>query len=164
MLYVFPHDSLVTSPLSFFFPTPSSRPLLPSTLPLFSKVKVRDLEQKCRSQSEHYHQLSKELLNFHLQSDPVDILKINPTSTSQILLSREKKLSQVIVGFETKAKTGGSVVSAHNTLQVSFDPLKRNGYIFNFFLNILQFTIKIVDIIAVLLVVVAVVCIELLNS
>ncbi|TKS84638.1 RIMS-binding protein 2 [Collichthys lucidus] len=47
------------------------------------KVKVRDLEQKCRSQTEHYHQLSKELLNFRLASDTVDNFTINPTSTSQ---------------------------------------------------------------------------------
>uniref|UniRef100_A0A8C4EKN6 RIMS-binding protein 2 n=1 Tax=Dicentrarchus labrax TaxID=13489 RepID=A0A8C4EKN6_DICLA len=71
------------------------------------KVRVRDLEQKCRSQSEHYNQLSKELLNFHLQSDTVDILKINPTSTSQIPLSRQKKLSQVIVGAQPE--TGRSM-------------------------------------------------------
>ncbi|XP_076614786.1 RIMS-binding protein 2-like isoform X5 [Chaetodon auriga] len=77
------------------------------------KVKVRDLEQKCRSQSEHYHQLSKELLNFRLQSDTVDILKINPTSTSQIPLLPEKKLSQVIGGFEAQPETGDE--SAANT-------------------------------------------------
>ncbi|XP_070844927.1 RIMS-binding protein 2 isoform X6 [Chaetodon trifascialis] len=77
------------------------------------KVKVRDLEQKCRSQSEHYHQLSKELLNFRLQSDTVDILKINPTSTSQIPLLPAKKLSQVIVGFEAQPETGDE--SAANT-------------------------------------------------
>ncbi|XP_056259260.1 RIMS-binding protein 2-like isoform X5 [Seriola aureovittata] len=70
------------------------------------EVKVRDLEQKCRSQSEHFHQLSKELLNFRLQSDTVDILKINPTSTSQIPLSLHKKLPQVIVGFEGQPETG----------------------------------------------------------
>ncbi|XP_040013552.1 RIMS-binding protein 2 isoform X4 [Xiphias gladius] len=70
------------------------------------EVKVRDLEQKCRSQSEHFHQLSKELLNFRLQSDTVDIPKINPTSTSQIPISPDKKLPQVIVGFETQPETG----------------------------------------------------------
>uniref|UniRef100_A0AAQ4RTQ7 RIMS binding protein 2a n=1 Tax=Gasterosteus aculeatus aculeatus TaxID=481459 RepID=A0AAQ4RTQ7_GASAC len=32
-------------------------------------VKVCDLERKCRSQSEHFHQLSDELLNFRLRSD-----------------------------------------------------------------------------------------------
>ncbi|XP_034458199.1 RIMS-binding protein 2-like isoform X16 [Hippoglossus hippoglossus] len=69
-------------------------------------VKVRDLEQKCRSQSEHFHQLSKELLNFNLQSDTVDILKINPTSTSQFLVSPNRKLPRVIFGFEGQRETG----------------------------------------------------------
>uniref|UniRef100_A0A3Q0RPB2 RIMS-binding protein 2 n=1 Tax=Amphilophus citrinellus TaxID=61819 RepID=A0A3Q0RPB2_AMPCI len=66
------------------------------------KVKVRDLEQKCQSHSEHFHQLSKELLNFRLQSEPVNILKINTTQIpdSQIPSSPEKKLLQAIVGFE----------------------------------------------------------------
>ncbi|XP_078017959.1 RIMS-binding protein 2 isoform X5 [Epinephelus lanceolatus] len=77
------------------------------------KVKVRDLEQKCRSQSEHFHQLSNELLNFRLQPDTVDILKISPNSASQIPLSSEKKLSQVIVGFEDQTETGDE--SAANT-------------------------------------------------
>ncbi|XP_034458198.1 RIMS-binding protein 2-like isoform X15 [Hippoglossus hippoglossus] len=70
------------------------------------EVKVRDLEQKCRSQSEHFHQLSKELLNFNLQSDTVDILKINPTSTSQFLVSPNRKLPRVIFGFEGQRETG----------------------------------------------------------
>ncbi|XP_071322213.1 RIMS-binding protein 2 isoform X4 [Trachinotus anak] len=77
------------------------------------EVKVRDLEQKCRSQSEHYHQLSKELLNFRLQSDTVDVLKINPASTSQIPLLPDKKLPQVIVGFEGQPEAGDE--SAANT-------------------------------------------------
>ncbi|XP_031133732.1 RIMS-binding protein 2 isoform X2 [Sander lucioperca] len=82
------------------------------------QVKVRDLEQKCRSRSEHYHQLSNELLNFRLQSDTVDILKFNPASTSQILLSPEKKLSQVIVEFEPQKETGDESV-AHTPLLIS---------------------------------------------
>lgn len=69
------------------------------------EVKVCDLEQKCRSQSEHFHQLSKELLNFRLQSDTVDVLKINPTFKSQIPLLQEWKLPQDIVGFETPVET-----------------------------------------------------------
>nr|XP_046231588.1 RIMS-binding protein 2 [Scatophagus argus] len=86
------------------------------------KVKVRDLEQKCRSQSDHYHQLSKELLNFHLQSDTVDILKINPTSTSQISLSPQKALSQVILGFEAKPQTGDENVANTPILISQFLP------------------------------------------
>uniref|UniRef100_A0A3Q3JUS2 RIMS-binding protein 2 n=1 Tax=Monopterus albus TaxID=43700 RepID=A0A3Q3JUS2_MONAL len=72
--------------------------------------KVRcGLEHKCRSQSEHFHQLSKELLNFHLQSDTVDICKIKPTSTTQISLSPDRKLLQVISGFRALSETGGSM-------------------------------------------------------
>ncbi|XP_069369984.1 RIMS-binding protein 2 isoform X3 [Paralichthys olivaceus] len=78
------------------------------------QVKVHDLEQKCRSQSEHFHQLSKELLNFSLQPDTVDILKINPTSTSQI----QKKLPQVIVGFEEQPETGDENAT-HTPLLIS---------------------------------------------
>ncbi|CAK6954647.1 LOW QUALITY PROTEIN: RIMS-binding protein 2 [Scomber scombrus] len=77
------------------------------------EVKVCDLEQKCRSQSEHFHQLSKELLNFRLQSDTVDILQNNPTSKSQIPLSSQWKFPQDIVGFETHLETGDE--SAANT-------------------------------------------------
>ncbi|XP_008283447.1 RIMS-binding protein 2 [Stegastes partitus] len=68
------------------------------------QVKVRDLEQKCRSHSEHFHQLSKELLNFRLQSEPVDILQIDPIS--HIPFSPEKKIAQVIVGFEVQPQPG----------------------------------------------------------
>ncbi|KAK5851870.1 hypothetical protein PBY51_023387 [Eleginops maclovinus] len=67
------------------------------------KVKVCDLEQRCRSQSEHFHQLSNELLNFRLQSDTAYIPKINPDSRFQIPLSAEKKVS---LGFEAQTKTG----------------------------------------------------------
>ncbi|XP_040915059.1 RIMS-binding protein 2 [Toxotes jaculatrix] len=70
------------------------------------QVKVCDLEQKCRSQSEHFHQLSRELLNFRLRSDTADVLKINPTSTSQIPFSPDKKVPQVIVGFEAQPEAG----------------------------------------------------------
>ncbi|XP_074546074.1 RIMS-binding protein 2 isoform X2 [Halichoeres trimaculatus] len=77
------------------------------------KVRVRDVEQKCRSQSELYNQLSKELLNFHLQSDTVDIQIINPSFRSQNPLSAEKKLPQVLEGF--KAQTGTGDESAANT-------------------------------------------------
>nr|XP_023009003.1 RIMS-binding protein 2 isoform X8 [Maylandia zebra] len=68
------------------------------------EVKVRDLEQECRSHSEHFHQLSKELLNFRLQSEPVNIPKSNTTSASQIPPSPQKKLSQV--RFEAQPETG----------------------------------------------------------
>lgn len=118
-----PHS--LSSVLSLFFLLGHHRPPL-CFLRRPSKVKVRDLEQKCRSQSEHFHQLSNELLNFRLQSDTVDVLKINPASTSQIPLSSEKKLSQVIGGFEAWTETGGSV---------------RHTHLFFYFLHFLKFVI-----------------------
>ncbi|XP_029300189.1 LOW QUALITY PROTEIN: RIMS-binding protein 2-like [Cottoperca gobio] len=86
------------------------------------QVKVRDLKQKCGSQSEHFHQLSNELLNFRLQSDTVDILKINPASTSKIPLLSEKKLSQVIVGFEVQTKKGDESTANQPLLISQFLP------------------------------------------
>lgn len=102
-----------------------------------SKVKVRDLEQKCRSQSEHFHQLSEELLNFRLQSDTVDVLKSNPASASQIPLSPEKKLSQVIVGFEAQPQTGGSGASARGQTPVLSNSYNNvvTYFIFSMFCN-----------------------------
>ncbi|XP_068430060.1 RIMS-binding protein 2 isoform X3 [Clinocottus analis] len=86
------------------------------------KVKVRDLEQRCRLQSEHFHLLSNELLNFRLRSDTVDILQINPASTSLIPHSSEKKVSQVSVGFEAQTKTGDES-AAHTPILISqFSP------------------------------------------
>ncbi|KAK1884395.1 RIMS-binding protein 2 [Dissostichus eleginoides] len=75
------------------------------------KVKVCDLEQRCRSQSEHFHQLSNELLNFRLQSDTAYIPKRNPDSRSQIPLSSEQRRSQVSLGFEAHTKTGNESAS-----------------------------------------------------
>uniref|UniRef100_A0AAQ4RHF7 RIMS-binding protein 2 n=1 Tax=Gasterosteus aculeatus aculeatus TaxID=481459 RepID=A0AAQ4RHF7_GASAC len=70
------------------------------------KVKVCDLERKCRSQSEHFHQLSDELLNFRLRSDTVEILQINPAPTPRISRCSEKNFSRVALGFKVQTKTG----------------------------------------------------------
>ncbi|XP_037835429.1 RIMS-binding protein 2 isoform X8 [Kryptolebias marmoratus] len=78
------------------------------------EVKLCDLEQKCRSHSEHFHQLSKELLSFRLHSEPVEILIQNrSTPASRILSSPEEKLSEVTVEFGVQSKTGDE--SAANT-------------------------------------------------
>lgn len=78
--------------------------------PFLLKVKVCDLEQKCRSHSENFHQLSKGLLNFRLQSAPVKILKINPSSASQVPSSPD------IFGLEAKSKKGG--LQSHQKVQL----------------------------------------------
>ncbi|XP_061590305.1 RIMS-binding protein 2 isoform X3 [Cololabis saira] len=74
------------------------------------EVKVCDLEQKCRSHSENFHQLSKELLNFRLQSAPVEIVKINPSSASQTRSLPGNRVPTVIAGLEAKSKKGDEIV------------------------------------------------------
>lgn len=74
----------------------------------WSQVKVRDLEQRCRSQSEHFQQLSNELRNFPLHSQLVDIQKINTFSTVPIPFLLEKNLPEVIE-FDSHLDTGRSV-------------------------------------------------------
>ncbi|XP_029940215.1 RIMS-binding protein 2 isoform X2 [Salarias fasciatus] len=86
------------------------------------EVKVHDLEQKCRTHSERFHLLSKELLNFSLQSEPADILKINSTRTSQIPLRPEKNLPQLSVASETNLKTRDESVASTPLLISHFLP------------------------------------------
>ncbi|XP_077398593.1 RIMS-binding protein 2 isoform X11 [Vanacampus margaritifer] len=74
------------------------------------QVQICDLEQTCRSQSEHSHQLSKELLNFRLQSHPVEILLSKAPSKASNLLSEEERLPKVVVGFESQPEAGDESV------------------------------------------------------
>ncbi|XP_056146931.1 RIMS-binding protein 2 [Lampris incognitus] len=85
-------------------------------------VKVHDLEQKCRSQSEQFHRLSKELLNFRLQSDAVDILGTDSYSKSQTPLSPEKKLSTILNRLASQTETGDESVASTPPLISRFTP------------------------------------------
>ena len=84
--------------LSFYHPVSPSPPNLPACLSSFLTVslflsltppsmtllphhhqaKVRELEEKCRSQSEQFNLLSKELEKFRLQAGKFDILSTEP--------------------------------------------------------------------------------------
>ncbi|XP_077594109.1 uncharacterized protein LOC144211006 [Stigmatopora nigra] len=70
------------------------------------KVQICDLEQTCKSQSDHFHPLPKDLLNFSLHSCPSYIVLCNTTTKSSNLLLTEEQLPKVIVGFETLPKPG----------------------------------------------------------
>ncbi|XP_057674541.1 RIMS-binding protein 2 isoform X2 [Corythoichthys intestinalis] len=70
------------------------------------EVQICDLEPTCRSQSEHFHPLSKELLNFSLQSRPVEILLSKAPTKSSNFLPTEEELPKVVVGFETQPEAG----------------------------------------------------------
>uniref|UniRef100_A0A674BVS6 RIMS-binding protein 2 n=1 Tax=Salmo trutta TaxID=8032 RepID=A0A674BVS6_SALTR len=72
------------------------------------EAKVRDLEQKCRSQTKQFGQLSKSLEDFRLEADTVDIFSTEPFSKQKIPLSLENKLSQILNGLAVQAGKGES--------------------------------------------------------
>ncbi|CDQ66549.1 unnamed protein product [Oncorhynchus mykiss] len=65
--------------------------------------KVRDLEQKCRSQTKQFGHLSKSLEDFRLEADTVDIFSTDSFSKQKTPLSLENKLSQILNGLAVKA-------------------------------------------------------------
>ncbi len=88
------------------------------SLPWLSKVKVHDLEWKCRTQSEQCNILSKELEKYHLGSDVEDTLNID---------SQEKNLHNSYNSLQRQAEksewsifqTDGGVFSPTLTTDIS---------------------------------------------
>uniref|UniRef100_A0A8C7M9P5 RIMS-binding protein 2 n=1 Tax=Oncorhynchus kisutch TaxID=8019 RepID=A0A8C7M9P5_ONCKI len=76
--------------------------------------KVRDLEQKCRSQTKPFGHLSKSLEDFRLE---VDIFSTDSFSKQKTPLSLENKLSQILNGLAVKAGKGNE--SSANTPLIS---------------------------------------------
>uniref|UniRef100_A0A8C7S765 RIMS-binding protein 2 n=1 Tax=Oncorhynchus mykiss TaxID=8022 RepID=A0A8C7S765_ONCMY len=70
--------------------------------------KVRDLEQKCRSQTKQFGHLSKSLEDFRLEADTVDIFSTDSFSKQKTPFSLENKLSQILNGLAVKAGKGES--------------------------------------------------------
>ncbi|XP_031433163.1 RIMS-binding protein 2 isoform X3 [Clupea harengus] len=70
------------------------------------QVKVRNLEQKCRSQSEHFTLLSKELHKFQVEADTVDILSPDPCPVSKAAHLPEKTLSHTSNGQTSQPGKG----------------------------------------------------------
>uniref|UniRef100_A0A8C7G563 RIMS-binding protein 2 n=1 Tax=Oncorhynchus kisutch TaxID=8019 RepID=A0A8C7G563_ONCKI len=72
--------------------------------------KVRDLEQKCRSQTKPFGHLSKSLEDFRLE---VDIFSTDSFSKQKTPLSLENKLSQILNGLAVKAGKGETSHTLH---------------------------------------------------
>lgn len=68
-------------------------------LPPPHQAKVRELEEKCRSQSEQFNLLSKELEKFRLQAGKFDILSTEPLTLCESPGSPNKSLSQLLNGL-----------------------------------------------------------------
>ncbi|XP_029475766.1 RIMS-binding protein 2 isoform X5 [Rhinatrema bivittatum] len=65
------------------------------------QAKVRELEEKCRIQSEQFNLLSKELERFRQQAGKIDLLSGASVASSDILGSPSKALSQFMNGIAT---------------------------------------------------------------
>ncbi|RXM92105.1 RIMS-binding protein 2 [Acipenser ruthenus] len=61
-----------------------------------AEAKVRELEQKCRTQSEQFNLLSKELEKFRLQAGHFDLLSANSLAVCDTPGSPSKSLSQLL--------------------------------------------------------------------
>ncbi|XP_028981129.1 RIMS-binding protein 2 isoform X3 [Esox lucius] len=81
------------------------------------EVKVQDLEQKCRSKTEQFGQLSKDLEDFHLEADTVDTLSTEPFYKHHIPISPENKVSKIFNGLAAQAGKGNE--SSANTPLIS---------------------------------------------
>lgn len=85
--------------LSFLSPVSLSLCFLMTLLPPPHQAKVRELEEKCRSQSEQFNLLSKELEKFRLQAGKFDILSTEPLTLCESPGSPNKSLSQLLNGL-----------------------------------------------------------------
>ncbi|KAM6111811.1 RIMS-binding protein 2 isoform 7-T7 [Pterocles gutturalis] len=73
---------------------------------LLQKAKVRELEEKCRTQSEQFNLLSRELEKFRQQAGKIDLLSSNSVASSDIPGSPGKSLSQLMNGIATSIGKG----------------------------------------------------------
>uniref|UniRef100_A0A671TME3 RIMS-binding protein 2 n=1 Tax=Sparus aurata TaxID=8175 RepID=A0A671TME3_SPAAU len=92
------------------------------------QAKVRELEEKCRTQSEQFNLLSKELEKFRLQAGKFDILSAEHLTLCESPGSPNKSLSQLLnglaapIGKGNEAPTGRSLISEFiRPLQISGD-------------------------------------------
>lgn len=73
---------------------------------LLVQAKVRELEEKCRTQSEQFNLLSRELEKFRQQAGKIDLLSSNSLTSSDISGSPSKSLSQLMNGIATSLGKG----------------------------------------------------------
>uniref|UniRef100_A0A8B9K6A2 RIMS-binding protein 2 n=1 Tax=Astyanax mexicanus TaxID=7994 RepID=A0A8B9K6A2_ASTMX len=94
---------------------------------LFSEAKVRELEERCRSQSEQFNLLSKELEKFRLQAGKFDILGSSQLSGGDSPGSPTKtpSLSQLLNGLA--APTSKSNESSLSKISEFIRPLQMSG-------------------------------------
>ncbi|XP_048370134.1 RIMS-binding protein 2 isoform X9 [Sphaerodactylus townsendi] len=92
------------------------------------QAKVRELEEKCRTQSEQFNLLSKELERFRQQAGKIDLLSSNTLAASDIPGSPGKSLSQLMNGIATSLGKGHESSSGgHCVISEFIRPLQLSG-------------------------------------
>ncbi|XP_054248626.1 RIMS-binding protein 2 isoform X7 [Indicator indicator] len=95
---------------------------------LLQKAKVRELEEKCRTQSEQFNLLSRELERFRQQAGKIDLLSSNSVVSSDIPGSPGKSLSQLMNGIATSIGKGHESPSGSRCVISEFiRPLQISG-------------------------------------
>uniref|UniRef100_A0A8C5Q796 RIMS binding protein 2 n=1 Tax=Leptobrachium leishanense TaxID=445787 RepID=A0A8C5Q796_9ANUR len=92
------------------------------------QAKVRELEEKCRTQSEQFNLLSRELEKFRLQAGKIDLLSSNPIGSSDVPGSPNKILTQLMNGIATSIGKGHESPSGSRSVITEFiRPLQITG-------------------------------------
>ncbi|XP_009582804.1 PREDICTED: RIMS-binding protein 2 isoform X3 [Fulmarus glacialis] len=95
---------------------------------LLQKAKVRELEEKCRTQSEQFNLLSRELEKFRQQAGKIDLLSSNSVASSDIPGSPGKSLAQLMNGIATSIGKGHESPSGSRCVISEFiRPLQISG-------------------------------------
>uniref|UniRef100_A0A3Q3BBV6 RIMS-binding protein 2 n=1 Tax=Kryptolebias marmoratus TaxID=37003 RepID=A0A3Q3BBV6_KRYMA len=91
------------------------------------QAKVRELEEKCRSQSEQFNLLSKELEKFRLQAGKFDILSCEPLTLSESPGSPNKSLSQLLNGLAAPTEKKNEAPTSRSLISEFIRPLQISG-------------------------------------
>ncbi|XP_023199264.1 RIMS-binding protein 2 isoform X10 [Xiphophorus maculatus] len=91
------------------------------------QAKVRELEEKCRSQSEQFNLLSKELEKFRLQAGKFDILSTEPLTVSESPGSPNKSLSQLLNGLAAPVEKDNEGPTSRSLISEFIRPLQISG-------------------------------------
>ncbi|XP_019140771.1 RIMS-binding protein 2 isoform X13 [Corvus cornix cornix] len=95
---------------------------------LLQKAKVRELEEKCRTQSEQFNLLSRELERFRQQAGKIDLLSSSSLAPSDLSGSPGKSLSQLMNGIATSIGKGHESPSGSRCVISEFiRPLQISG-------------------------------------
>ncbi|XP_053327614.1 RIMS-binding protein 2 isoform X6 [Spea bombifrons] len=92
------------------------------------QAKVRELEEKCRTQSEQFNLLSRELEKFRQQAGKIDLLSGNTIGSFDVPGSPNKTLTQLMNGIATSIGKGHESASGSRSVISEFiRPLQITG-------------------------------------